>query len=115
MNSCTYQRRVWHMGHTMGYTLLLYFTAHAQPVPMASVRGTVINAATGEGLRKAYLLLLPSGRRDGYPVATNDQGVFAIENVAPGNYRLSAESRGIPGCECGRSRRGVAALRGATS
>lgn len=94
MKSSTFKRRLM-LG---GYTLLLFFTVQAQPLPSASVHGTVTNAATGSGLRKAYLRLAPvSGGRDkvAYAVVTNDQGAFAIENVAPGNYRLDAECAGF--------------------
>ena len=93
MNSCTYEGRLLRCG----YTLLLLFTAQAQPDSpdrTASVHGTVTNTATGEGLRKAYLRLIPAGS-GGYAVVTNDQGTFAIENIAPGNYQLSAECTGF--------------------
>ena len=83
----------------IGYTLWLLFTAQAQAQPnqFASVRGTVTNTATGAGLRKAYLRLVPAGGRDkaAYPVTINDQGAFVIENIEPGNYTLSAESTGF--------------------
>jgi len=81
----------------MGYTLLLLFTAQAQPQPdpSASVRGIVTNAATGEGLRKAHLRLASIGRGSAYPVVSNDQGTFGIENIAPGNYRLDVECTGF--------------------
>ena len=65
MNSCTYKGRPVRGLRQMGYTLLLFFTAQAQPDSpdrMASVRGMVTNAATGEGLRKAYLRLASIGR-----------------------------------------------------
>jgi hypothetical protein len=82
----------------MGYTLLLLFTAQAQPdspARTASVRGVVTNSASGEGLRKAYLRLASIGKGSAYPVTTNDQGAFFIENVAPGNYRLDVECTGF--------------------
>jgi hypothetical protein len=97
VNSCTYKGRLLLGMRHMGYTLLLLFTAQAQPDPSASVHGIVTNAASGEGLRKAYLHLVPAGDRDkaAYAVVTNDQGAFTIENIAPGNYRLSAECTGF--------------------
>jgi len=94
VNSCSYKGR-W---VCVGYTLLLIFTAQAQPDSpdrMASIRGIVSNAATGEGLRKAYLRLAPIGRGPQYPVVTDDKGAFTIEHIAPGNYRLSAECTGF--------------------
>ena len=82
--------------------LWLFFTSvsqgNASPVPdTASVHGTVTNAAGGEGLRKAYLRLMPtSGNRSTAAAAvTNDQGTFTIENLAAGNYRLFAECTGF--------------------
>ena len=90
-----------------GYTLLLFFTAASagNPAPfqapgdsqdrMASIHGTVTNAATGRGLRKAYLRLSSIGRGSVHPVVTSDQGTFAIENIAPGNYRLDVECTGF--------------------
>jgi hypothetical protein len=97
VNSCSYKGRPLLGMRHMGYTLLLLFTAQAQPDSpdrMASVRGIVTNAASGEGLRKAYLRLIPAGG-GGYAVVTSDQGAFVIENIAPGNYRLSAECTGF--------------------
>jgi hypothetical protein len=91
VNSCTYKGRPL----CFGYTLLLLFTAQAQPDSTASVRGIVTNAATGEGLRKAYLRLARFGGGSAHPVVTNDQGAFVIENIAPGNYRLDAECTGF--------------------
>ncbi|HEY1755676.1 MAG TPA: carboxypeptidase-like regulatory domain-containing protein [Bryobacteraceae bacterium] len=76
------------------FTLLLLFTAQAQD-PQVSIRGSVTNVATGEGLRKAYLRLASIGKGSQYPVVTNDQGVFAIANIAPGDYRLDAECTGF--------------------
>jgi hypothetical protein len=95
-----------------GYTLLLFFTAatpsHSQDRP-ASIHGTVTNAGTGEGLRKAYLRLV-SSTGSAYsavtsavtPAVTNDQGAFAIENIAPGSYRLEAERAGFLTADYGR-------------
>jgi hypothetical protein len=98
VNSCTYKRHLLLGVRHMGYTLLLLFTAQAQPDSpdrVASIHGIVTNAASGEGLRKAYLRLASIGKGSAYPVTTNDQGVFVVENVAPGNYRLSAGSTGF--------------------
>ncbi len=80
------------------YTLLLFFTGAKADTPdtMASVHGTVTNAATGGGLRKAYMLLSRvGGSGSAYSAVTTDQGTFTIENVAPGNYRLSSECAGF--------------------
>lgn len=94
VNSCTYKPRLL-LG---GYTLLLFFTGAKADSPdtMASVHGTVTNAVTGGGLRKAYMLLSRvGGSGPAYSAVTSDQGTFTIENVAPGNYRLNAECAGF--------------------
>jgi protocatechuate 3,4-dioxygenase beta subunit len=94
VNSGTYKPR-------LPIALLLFFTAvsigNAAPLPdTASVHGTVTNAASGEGLRKAYLRLAPvAGKGDGYAAVTNDQGTFEMEKIEPGSYRLSAECVGF--------------------
>src|SRR5579862_1440815 len=75
VNSCTYKRGLLQGMRQMGYTLLLLFTAQAQPdspARTASVRGVVTNSASGEGLRKAYLRLASIGEGSAYPVTTND-------------------------------------------
>jgi len=49
-------------------------------------------------LRKAYLRLSPVIGSNGgasFSAVTNDQGTFAIENIAPGEYRLDAECVGF--------------------
>jgi hypothetical protein len=98
MNSCTYKRRLLFGMRQIGYTLLLLFTAQAQPNSpdrVASAHGVVTDSGSGEGLRKAYLRLASIGKGSQYPVVTHDQGAFVIENVAPGNYRLDVERTGF--------------------
>jgi Carboxypeptidase regulatory-like domain len=82
------------------FTLWLFFTlAQAQTSEStASLRGVVTNASGGGGLRKAYLRLSPPiGSKGGVSLTavTNDQGAFAIENIAPGEYRLDVECTGF--------------------
>ena len=52
------------------------------------VEGTVLNAVTGQPVRKAKLSLMPA--KGGEPVigASDAQGRYALSNVAPGVYRL---------------------------
>ena len=100
MNSYTYKRRLL-LG---GYTLLLFFTGAKADSPdrMASLHGSVINSATGGGLRKSYLLLAPAGGSgQEYSAVTTEQGTFTIENIAPGNYRLNAECTGFLSTDVG--------------
>jgi hypothetical protein len=82
------------------FTLWLFFTlAQAQTrESTASLRGVVTNASGGGGLRKAYLRLSPaigSNGGESFTAVTNDQGAFAIENIAPGEYRLDVECAGF--------------------
>jgi hypothetical protein len=100
VNSYTYKRRLL-LG---GYTLLLFFTGAKADTPdtMASVHGTVTNAATGGGLRKAYILLSRvRGSGPSYSAVANDQGTFTIESIAPGVFRLSAERTGFLDADAG--------------
>jgi Carboxypeptidase regulatory-like domain len=61
---------------------------------MASVKGVVTNAVTGERLRKAYVRLHPASG-DARPATTDDQGRFGFDNLKPGTYRLEAEHLGF--------------------
>jgi hypothetical protein len=84
--------------------VVFFFSGVAQPgyaapqseiTPSAAVRqncaikGSVIDAVTNRGLRKAYLIL--GGL---YASVTDDQGNFVFENVKPGSYVLNAEHQG---------------------
>jgi Carboxypeptidase regulatory-like domain len=93
VKTCTYKSRLLRVG----YTLLLLFTVARADSPdrVASVHGKVTNDASGAGLRKARLALTPIGKGSAYPVVTGDNGTFAIENIVPGDYRLSSESTGF--------------------
>jgi hypothetical protein len=83
-----------------GFTLWLFFTAAQAQMSesTASLRGIVTNASGGGGLRKAYLRLSPVIGSNGgasFTAVAHDQGAFAIENIAPGDYRLDAECTGF--------------------
>ncbi len=91
MNSRTYKHRLLRGG----YTLLLFFTPANAASPEATVRGNVTNTSTGAGLRKAYLTLTQVGGGPSYHAVTTDQGTFAIDSIAPGNYHLDAECSGF--------------------
>lgn len=77
---------------------LLGLTAAAQPV---TVRGRIIDAATGEPVRKARFALYDGSNRE---AAGNAQGWFQIPNVEAGSYDCSATA---PGYHPGPSRGGV--------
>ncbi|MBV8846039.1 MAG: carboxypeptidase regulatory-like domain-containing protein, partial [Bryobacterales bacterium] len=83
-----------------GYTLVGIFTVPAQTGPgekLASITGIVTNQVSREGLRKAYLRLAPERPKPGsaYAAVTDGHGAFTIDNIAPGNYQLSAEHIGF--------------------
>jgi hypothetical protein len=82
-------------------TGLVLRTALAQPPVGASIEGRVTDAITGEGLRKATVVLRGSaaGERATGPVtamaATTDPGGrYVFPNLAAGRYRLVAERSG---------------------
>lgn len=77
-------------------------SAATNPEDYGSVEGSVLNALTGEPLRKAMVTLrraesrpsAPGGPRF-YTAMTDSAGRFHIPNVAPGKYRLAATRNGF--------------------
>jgi hypothetical protein len=67
----------------------------AAPEQLASVKGVVTNAFTGEPLRKALVRLDPESGNDARPATTDEQGRFSFENLKPGTYGLAAERVGF--------------------
>jgi protocatechuate 3,4-dioxygenase beta subunit len=74
------------------------------------ITGKVLNAVTGEPVRKATVTLQPAGTqqqqpgalgqilggmRGGMSAATDNAGVFVFENVTPGSYRVVGEKTGF--------------------
>src|SRR5258708_1308028 len=72
-----------------------YTAPQSEITPSAAVRqhcgikGSVNDAVTNRGLRKAYLIL--GGL---YASVTDDRGNFVFEDVKPGSYVLNAEHQG---------------------
>lgn len=62
---------------------------------LCSIKGSVVNSVTKEGLRKAYVRLMGSGKNAAYPAITDDKGNFEINAVEPGTYSLFAEHQGF--------------------
>ncbi|HEV3196284.1 MAG TPA: carboxypeptidase-like regulatory domain-containing protein [Bryobacteraceae bacterium] len=64
------------------------------PSEPCRVEGSVVNAVTGQPVRKARLTLMPA--KGGEPIggATDAQGKYALANVAPGMYRLQVSHDG---------------------
>jgi hypothetical protein len=64
---------------------------------LCAIKGTVTDALTHQGLRKAYL------RLNDYPAVTDDRGAFTIDNIKPGMYVLTAEHPGYLDGEYGEA------------
>ncbi len=71
-------------------------------IKLGRITGKVLNAITGEPVRKATVSLQPAGGQQGgggqtrgLSAATDNAGAFVFENVNPGNYRLSGEKTGF--------------------
>jgi hypothetical protein len=64
-----------------------------------SVEGTVVNAVTGEPLKKVHLTLRPLGPLNGVPYGTmtDNAGHFLIDDVDPGRYKFAAARNGFVG------------------
>ena len=82
--------------------------AEAQkPQEPATVEGQVLNAATGEPLKRASVTLRrsssseTSGAPRGYTAMTDASGRFAIAGAVPGEYRLSARRNGFVDADYG--------------
>jgi hypothetical protein len=59
---------------------------------LCSISGSVTDAATNQGLIKAYLRL--TGKSGSYAAVTDDHAKFVFEAVEPGTYLLEAEHQG---------------------
>ena len=79
-----------------------------KPEELCGLAGQVLNAATGEPLRKANLTLRRTeGRFDpGGSTSTDASGHFAMKGLEPGKYRLSVERNGFVRQEWGALRPG---------
>ncbi len=88
--------------------LLALSLAGQQPAEKPGrVSGKVFNALTGEPVRKANVTLQPAGAqpqmpqgpmammRGGMSAATDTTGAFALDNVTPGTYRITADKAGF--------------------
>ncbi len=80
----------------------------SKPEDLCAIEGRVLNAATGEPVKKANLLLrrtdlspnavsLPTS----YSTATDAGGAFAMKDIEPGKYRLSVNRTGFVFAEYG--------------
>jgi len=77
----------------------------APPIAQPSVRpedkclleGTVVNAVTGEPLKKVHLTMRPLGAPNGVPYGTmtDNAGHFLMDDVDPGRYNFAASRNGF--------------------
>ena len=81
--------------------LFAAFSLTAQQNDQCYIAGRVLNAANGLPVRKAKLTLdhtdNPAGGEDwpSYTTVTDDQGRFAMKDIEPGKYELSAQRAGF--------------------
>ncbi len=79
----------------------------AQQPETAVIEGQVVQAGTGQALRKAQVILRKAeGRSQAVAATTGADGRFRFEGVEPGRYRLSAERNGYVGQDYGQSKPG---------
>ena len=71
--------------------------APVNPEDQCTIEGNVLNAATGEPLRKAHLILRRQGdsQDNSYSTVTDSAGHFVMDHVDPGRYMLSATRNGF--------------------
>jgi protocatechuate 3,4-dioxygenase beta subunit len=84
--------------------LIAAFLLCGQQPPSAQcfVSGRILNAANGEPVRRARLILRLTDNSTGEPASpaayttlTDDHGRFAMKDIEPGNYRLSVSHAGF--------------------
>lgn len=68
-----------------------------KPEDKCSIEGTVVNATSGEPLKKVHLSLTPVGDQNGVPygTVTEDGGHFLFDDVDPGRYTLHGTRNGF--------------------
>jgi Carboxypeptidase regulatory-like domain len=72
-----------------------------QPEDLCSVEGRVVNAITGEPIRRASVLLMRSdpvpgetGPPTSFSTQSDSSGQFAMKDIEPGKYRLTVNRNG---------------------
>jgi hypothetical protein len=68
-----------------------------RPEDKCLLEGTVVNAVTGEPLKKVHLTMRPLGVPNGVPYGTmtDNAGHFLIDDVDPGRYNFAASRNGF--------------------
>src|SRR5580658_5815433 len=80
-------------GFPLLFVLLLTATLHAQN-PRGSLRGTVQDA-TGARISSAKIMAQLSGSSVKREAASQDQGEFRLDDLLPGNYRITISAAGF--------------------
>lgn len=82
----------------------LWLAAQEAPEKPGSITGKVLNANTGEPIRRANLTLqavglvqtgIPSGPPPSFAATSKDDGAFRFEGLPPGEYRLTGQRTGF--------------------
>src|SRR5712691_3323200 len=77
-----------------------------KPEDLGSLEGQVLNAFTGEPIRKAAVVLrrvdsTATSTLSGYSTATDDAGKLAMKDIEPGTYRMTVNRTGYVNGEYG--------------
>lgn len=86
------------MKHLRAIGLLLavsVWAADNNPQAPCTVSGRIVNAVTGEPLKKAQLTLSQMGFDSSYSAATDEGGGFCLAAVGAGTYELVIQKRGF--------------------
>src|SRR5215475_12550940 len=69
----------------------------AKTSPKASIQGAVVKEPSGEPLKKAIIELIAENQEEGgnYTATSDQEGHFAISDIAPGRYRIFVERTGF--------------------
>jgi protocatechuate 3,4-dioxygenase beta subunit len=62
-----------------------------------AIEGTVVNSVTGEGIKKAQVIVQPADRRNAENLIAEADGAghYAVDNLEPGRYIVIAERNGF--------------------
>lgn len=84
----------------MALGLMLAPMALAQDGQFGVVSGRVVNAKTGEPVRKASVAFSRAGRpNEVYGATSSADGTFRVTQIPPGTYSVSAERQGFAGLQ----------------
>jgi hypothetical protein len=79
----------------IGIVLALFLQSASEPQEKPSVEGLVLNAVTGQPVKRAQVTLRIDGKQNPYTAQTDDGGRYVFAAVDPGVYVISAERMGF--------------------